>query len=103
MAIARLIGQMRVRLDRVDMINLKPLLRAAFDTGPFIAFKNGHAQRLPAPGACDAFGMANVIFHPQTILAARVGAALRRCPSATAKMTAAAASMRPRERALASL
>ena len=103
LAIARRIGQMGVRSDRLDMIDLEPLLIAAGNTGPAIAFKNGKAQRLPAPGAGDAFRMAKMIFHPQTIRAARVGAAFLRCPSATANTTAAAASMRPRERALASL
>lgn len=53
--IARLIGQLRVRSDWLDMIHLKPTAAAAAFAAEAVALQNLHPQRLPALGAGHDF------------------------------------------------
>src|SRR5690625_4407671 len=89
---------------RLDMIDLEPPLPGLAGTAPpAIPLEDGHAQHLPAAGCRDALGMAPIgLHHAHASTAFRAGAACMRAPCAIASTAAAAASIRPRERALAS-
>ena len=100
--------QFGMRLDRQDVIHLKAASFRALDTGPAITLKGCHAQSLPPGRPADPRGMVRIVaalavqahaMRPPRCL----GRARRRAPSATASTVAAAASIRPRERDLASL
>lgn len=96
-----LIGKGGVRPDRFDMIDFQSPTFAALLAAKPIAFEDLHAQNLPAFCCCHALGMA-LMGHDQDTRAFRVGAAFIRAPCATARTAAAAASILPRERPLAS-
>lgn len=90
---------------RLDMIHLKPLTATAAPAFAAVTLKDDVPQNLPAPGFQHRAGMSREVFAGQShaTLARFTVAALRRAPSATASTTAAAASIRPKDRAFASL
>ena len=100
--------QFGMRLDRQDVIHLKAASFRALDTGPAITLKGCHAQSLPPGRPADPRGMVRIVaalaVQAHAMRPPRpVDRPVIRAPSATAKTVAAAASIRPRERDLASL
>lgn len=108
------VGQIGVRPDGLDMVDLKPPLRAALAALEAVAFQDRHAQHPPPCRAGDCPRKAVVILvklavglrgvrHAHITRVFAFGRAAMRAPSATARIEAAAASTRPLLRAFASL
>ena len=92
--------------DRFDMIHFKAAKVAAFDAPPFVALHDFQAQYGPPLGARHLGRMPFVFVptrHAHTTRPRLAYVATRRRPSATARIVAAAASMRARDRPFANL
>src|SRR5690606_37167507 len=83
--------------------NLDLAFRPALNTGPAVTALCHEADSLPLRAAVDGRADAGELHTHTGPRAFRAGRAMRRAPSATARMVAAAASIRPRLRAFASL
>lgn len=101
--IGRIKGPIRAQTHRLDMVDLQPPARPAAAAFPAVPLKDGMTQHLPTAGGGDALGMAGIFPHSHVARAFLIGAAFIRAPCATASTDAAAASIRPRDRAFASL
>ncbi len=92
-----------MRPDGLDMVHLEPPRRAAALAAKAVTLEGGHAQNLPARASRDPLRKAVMILpHAHVILDFGLGRAAIRAPWATARTVAAAASIRPVLRALAS-
>src|SRR5262249_24363880 len=97
--------QLGMRSNGLDMIDLEAPARAALNAPEAVAALGLQTQGRPARGADDASAIRgeSIPHHSDSAgLAFRTGRPAMRAPSATASTLAAAASMRPSERALAS-
>ena len=101
--IARFVGKFGVCSDGADMVNLQPATDATGPAPEAVTFQNRHAQRPPAFAAGDTLTVPLVFLsQAHDITDFLAGSAAIRAPWATARTVAAAASIRPVDRAFAS-
>lgn len=95
---------LRRKAHRFDVIDLKAPTCPALPAPKAVALEDRPAERPPAPGARDGSGVPLVLApHAHDSFTVFFGTAFIRAPCATARTVAAAASIRPVDRPLASL